>query len=261
MRFLITGGREFTDVDFIVTRLLRLHARYTFTEIITGMARGVDRIGYEFGVELGLKIHEYPVTNADWNQYGKSAGFRRNQRMLYEGQPGLVVAFPGGGGTADMVKRSMGAGVPVWRSQLIAFNSTIRKYEFLSNFAKGFEFVDADGCVWPTTEHYYHSRKTEDEEIRGMIQMLPGAADAKQAGKLVEDASWTVDRKIEVMREALAYKFAEGSKAADLLLGTHEDYLREHAPWGDLFWGTNGEDGLNHLGHLLMERRDILSGA
>lgn len=37
----------------------------------------------------------------------------RNQRMLEEGKPDLVVAFPGGGGTKDMVRRAAKAGVPI----------------------------------------------------------------------------------------------------------------------------------------------------
>lgn len=256
----ITGGRDFEDVDFIVTRLLRLHEMYTFTELITGMARGVDRVGYEFGIELGLKIHKYPITKSDWEQYGNSAGPRRNAEMLVQGKPDLVVAFPGGRGTADMIRRSMGAGVPVWKSEAIAFNSSIPKYDWLSNFATGFEFVDTDGCIWPTSEHFYQSRKTDDEEIRGMIQMLPRAVDAKRAGALLDDESWTTERKLEAMREATAYKYAEGSPAAKLLLKTDENYLREHSPWGDLFWGTNGNQGQNHLGTILMERRDTLAG-
>lgn len=44
---------------------------------------------------------------------GKAAGPIRNQRMLDEGKPDLVVAFPGGRGTADMVRRAKAAGVPV----------------------------------------------------------------------------------------------------------------------------------------------------
>ena len=43
----------------------------------------------------------------------KKAGPLRNQRMLDEGKPDLVVAFPGGGGTKDMVRRSVKAGVPI----------------------------------------------------------------------------------------------------------------------------------------------------
>jgi len=50
---------------------------------------------------------------ANWRTHGKAAGPIRNQQMLDEGRPHLVVAFPGGTGTADMVRRAKAAGVPV----------------------------------------------------------------------------------------------------------------------------------------------------
>lgn len=50
---------------------------------------------------------------ADWHRDGKAAGPIRNRRMLLEGMPDLVVAFPGGRGTADMVRRARAAGIEV----------------------------------------------------------------------------------------------------------------------------------------------------
>lgn len=46
-------------------------------------------------------------------KYDANAGPRRNQRMIDEGKPDLVVAFPGGTGTADMIERAERAGIPV----------------------------------------------------------------------------------------------------------------------------------------------------
>lgn len=53
------------------------------------------------------------VYHADWNAHGRSAGPIRNAKMLAEGKPDLVVAFPGGKGTAHMVGIARKAGVPV----------------------------------------------------------------------------------------------------------------------------------------------------
>ncbi|MEM9912925.1 MAG: hypothetical protein AAF922_19365 [Pseudomonadota bacterium] len=44
---------------------------------------------------------------------GRAAGPIRNKEMLDEGCPDLVVAFPGGRGTANMVKQAQAAGVEV----------------------------------------------------------------------------------------------------------------------------------------------------
>lgn len=61
--------------------------------------------------QLGLAVEVHP---ADWGRYGKAAGPIRNQEMLESGID-LVIALPGGRGTADMVRRAEGAGVPVRR--------------------------------------------------------------------------------------------------------------------------------------------------
>jgi hypothetical protein len=50
---------------------------------------------------------------ADWKAHGRAAGPIRNQQMIDDGRPDLVVAFPGGRGTADMVRRARRAGIVV----------------------------------------------------------------------------------------------------------------------------------------------------
>ena len=53
------------------------------------------------------------VFMANWSELGRKAGPIRNQQMLDEGRPTLVVAFPGGRGTTDMVRQAKAAGVEV----------------------------------------------------------------------------------------------------------------------------------------------------
>jgi hypothetical protein len=53
------------------------------------------------------------VYRAEWSTHGRSAGPRRNALMLDRERPVLVVAFPGGTGTRDMVRRARAAQVPV----------------------------------------------------------------------------------------------------------------------------------------------------
>jgi predicted Rossmann-fold nucleotide-binding protein len=57
----------------------------------------------------GISEESHP---ANWNAWGRAAGPRRNQEMLMR-KPNLVVAFPGGEGTADMVQKAIAAGVKV----------------------------------------------------------------------------------------------------------------------------------------------------
>ena len=51
--------------------------------------------------------------DADFQSHGAAAERLRNARMLVESKPDLVIAFPGGEGTADLVSRAKAAGVPV----------------------------------------------------------------------------------------------------------------------------------------------------
>lgn len=55
---------------------------------------------------------------ADWEQCGRQAGPLRNARMLAEGRPDAVIAFPGGKGTADMVRKARAAGLPVVEARI-----------------------------------------------------------------------------------------------------------------------------------------------
>lgn len=115
MRILVTGGREYTDwwaVDQVLTRIWE-HEAGRYVVLIHGAARGADSCAARWARTGGpgeIDVEAYP---ADWKRYGRGAGPVRNQQMLDEGKPDLVVAFPGGVGTADMVRRAKRAGVEV----------------------------------------------------------------------------------------------------------------------------------------------------
>jgi hypothetical protein len=106
MRVIVCGGRDCDDGEAIYHALAELSGRPT---IVHGAARGADRLAGRVARGLCLDVEAYP---ADWQRHGKGAGPIRNQQMLDAGAD-LVIAFPGGRGTADMVRRARAAGVPV----------------------------------------------------------------------------------------------------------------------------------------------------
>lgn len=112
MRVLVCGGRDFSDSLFISGVLENFHAHDEYQDwvIIEGGARGVDTFAKKWAERTYIPVLEY---KADWNKHGKAAGPIRNQQMLDEGKPDLVIAFPGGRGTADMVSRAKKANIPV----------------------------------------------------------------------------------------------------------------------------------------------------
>ena len=91
-------------------RLAAIHGERPISLVIAGGARGADTLGAEWAKGQGIPCEVYM---ADWEGLGRKAGPIRNQRMLDEGKPDLVVAFPGGRGTADMVRRAHAAGLAV----------------------------------------------------------------------------------------------------------------------------------------------------
>ena len=110
MRILLCGGRDYSDPARLYAVLDSIHRDHVVGEVIHGAARGADSLGATWAKARGIPERAYP---ADWSKHGKSAGFRRNELMLADGKPDLVVAFPGGKGTAHMVGLAQTAGIPV----------------------------------------------------------------------------------------------------------------------------------------------------
>ena len=81
--------------------------RGPFTTLIHGGAPGADALAASWALANGLSILSFV---ADWKTHGRAAGPIRNQQMIEE-TPDLVIAFRGGAGTADMVRRARDVGI------------------------------------------------------------------------------------------------------------------------------------------------------
>ena len=119
LRVLVTGGRDFKDRQKVfdvldeVFGVCEAELLGVAGCIIHGGATGADLWADEWAIVNWKPIHSFPVTQQEWKTIGLKAGPLRNQRMLDEGKPDLVVSFPGGSGTADMVRRAKKAGIRV----------------------------------------------------------------------------------------------------------------------------------------------------
>jgi len=121
-RVLICGGRDFADwdmfceamkaiADFYLEKMLPTFQKPVYNAtIISGCATGADSLAINWATMEYLQCLKYP---ADWSRHGKRAGYIRNKQMLAEGKLDLVVAFPGGKGTAMMKDLAVKAGVLV----------------------------------------------------------------------------------------------------------------------------------------------------
>lgn len=110
MRVLVCGGRDYKDYATVCRILEDLHKNTPITLLIHGSATGADQLASRWAAVYGVPRKPFP---ANWLKHGKAAGPIRNRQMLEEGKPDLVMAFPGGRGTADMVRQATAAGVKV----------------------------------------------------------------------------------------------------------------------------------------------------
>lgn len=110
MKALVCGGRDFYDKNRLFQTLDQCKKWWNITTVIHGAARGADTLANSWAKERKLEIIKYP---AEWSIHGKKAGMIRNRKMLDYG-PDVVIAFPGGTGTENMIQISRDAEIPVF---------------------------------------------------------------------------------------------------------------------------------------------------
>jgi len=106
----IVGSRNFTDREFFNQKLTEFVEKQSDEiTVISGGARGVDTLAEKWANDQSYPIKVFP---ADWKQYGKSAGPRRNQQIVEVATH--MIAFPSrsGKGTQDSMFRAETKGIP-----------------------------------------------------------------------------------------------------------------------------------------------------
>lgn len=112
-RVLVCGGRGFQNYTLLNETLSKLDEERSIDVLIHGGALGADTMADDWARAHDVNVMRFP---ADWSKHGRAAGPIRNSEMLKLGRPNLVVAFPGGRGTEDMVRQAERAGVEVRRA-------------------------------------------------------------------------------------------------------------------------------------------------
>ncbi|MGQ5176980.1 DUF2493 domain-containing protein [Bacillus halotolerans] len=83
IKVIVAGGRDFNDYELLRRKLdsaLRNRQKEKII-IVSGKARGADSLGERYAREKGYEISEHP---ADWDKFGKAAGYIRNKEMAEE---------------------------------------------------------------------------------------------------------------------------------------------------------------------------------
>jgi len=121
-KLLIYGGRDWRKRKLSYTFLDKYREQHEIELVISGMARGADRIGWRWACDRKIPVKKF---YAEWdnldavpckikvNHYGEYynclAGFNRNAKMAKLAT--AAIEFPGDRGTADMRQRLIGRGI------------------------------------------------------------------------------------------------------------------------------------------------------
>lgn len=105
-RVIIAGSRDFDNYNLLKENIENILKDYEDIEIISGTAKGADSLGEKYAIENDIKLKQFP---AQWNLYGKQAGYIRNKQMakysIEDNSIGILIAFWDGAskGTGHMI--------------------------------------------------------------------------------------------------------------------------------------------------------------
>ncbi len=109
MKVIVAGSRAVAHYALVANAIRE--SGFDISEIVSGGARGVDQLGELYALRNGIRLKRMP---AEWNAYGKSAGFRRNAEMA-EYADALVAIWDGeSSGTGHMIQVAKRRGLRVF---------------------------------------------------------------------------------------------------------------------------------------------------
>ena len=113
MRTIIAGSRDIIDLDVVLEAIA--NSGIDITTVVSGGARGVDTLGEHAAKMMGIPVTRY---EAEWDVYGKSAGYKRNGVMAKNADALIAVWDGKSKGTEHMITlaRLRGLKVFVWRA-------------------------------------------------------------------------------------------------------------------------------------------------
>lgn len=100
MKVVIAGSRVITDYTALQYAIAQND--FSITEVVSGCARGVDKLGERWAIEHSIQIHKFP---ADWGRFGRAAGKYRNADMADYADAAIILWDGESKGTLDMIDK------------------------------------------------------------------------------------------------------------------------------------------------------------
>ena len=113
MRVIIAGSRGITKLSTIERAIKE--SEFNITTVVSGTARGVDRLGEEWAAKNNVKVARFP---AEWDKYGKSAGYKRNAVMSENADALIAIRLDNSKGTTHMIHIANKKGLLVYVLEL-----------------------------------------------------------------------------------------------------------------------------------------------
>lgn len=108
-RLVVAGSRDFDDYALLSAELDKLLAGKTNITIVSGTARGADRLGERYAAEHNLRIERFP---AEWEKYHKGAGPIRNMKMVQSADAVIVFWDNESSGTKNIIECARKEDIP-----------------------------------------------------------------------------------------------------------------------------------------------------
>jgi len=109
MRTIIAGSRAITDPHLVTIAIHR--AGFSISQVVSGGARGVDRLGERWAKANGIPVKKFP---ADWKKHGMGAGHVRNREMAHYADALIAIWDGASPGTKSMIDYAKRRGLRVY---------------------------------------------------------------------------------------------------------------------------------------------------
>lgn len=109
MKTIIAGSRDITNYDVVLKAIS--DSEINITEVVCGMAKGVDSLGREWAIENNIPVTEF---FADWETWGRFAGPKRNREMAEYADALIAVWNEHSPGTKNMINQARARGLRIY---------------------------------------------------------------------------------------------------------------------------------------------------
>jgi hypothetical protein len=133
MKTIIAGSRNITDYSLVREAISRID--WDITEVVSGMAKGVDSMGSFWAMQNNIPVAEYP---ADWDRHGKKAGVIRNVVMAKHADALIAIWDGKSRGTGHMISeaKALGLRVAVFLVEELKNKNPIKNNEVFGNVSE-----------------------------------------------------------------------------------------------------------------------------